>query len=294
MKSTLYVFLLLILAAAPLAADELLVEYMDGVLEIQSGGRWDELDIGDSIPENAKIRLSDEGFVELSSGSVKVTLNKGGTYSAFDLLNSGRQVSAFNIGNLVNSKLKKLISPEEKEATAMGVRAAAVEEEEMTWVEEGAEYLEQGKDFLKEGDYESAVEVFLEGADFAFTDEEMWEYYYYASYANVQLGNTPDALELLSDMEPDFSVPIFTDYVLLKGSLLIEGLEFQDALSLFDEYMENPDRGESTQVVQFLSAVCLQSLGDTGEAVKKLEAAYALDRSSEYGLAAKEMIDKLK
>ena len=70
--------------------------------------------------------------------------------------------------------------------------------------------------------------------------------------------------------------------------------EFQDALSLFDEYMENPDRGESTQVVQFLSAVCLQSLGDTGEAVKKLEAAYALDRSSEYGLAAKEMIDKLE
>jgi len=287
--------LLVLIILLPVGADELLVEYVDGALEIKSGGRWEELDIGDTVPEDATIRLAANGFAELSSGSVTVTLNKPGTYSAATLLESGKQVSAFNVAKVVNSKLKKLMSPDqEQEASAMGVRAAEAEDEEMTWVEEGAEYLEEGKELLLEEEYREAIEVLLEGADFAFTDEEMWEYYYYAAYAYSRLGGSAQALKLLSDMDPDFSTPIFTDFVLLKGQLLIESLSFEDALGLFDEYLRNPDRGETTKVVHFLAAVCHEALGDTREAVKMLEAAYAIDRTSEYGRAAGEMIEKLR
>jgi tetratricopeptide (TPR) repeat protein len=295
MKSLVTVLLLLILAALPLAAEELVIEYLEGILEVKSGSRWEELDIGDTVSENTVIRLSRKGFAELTSGNVTVTLTKEGTYNTADLLQSSRAVSAFNVKKVVSSKLKKLMSPDQgKEAATMGVRGASQDDEELTWIEEGAEYLAQGRELLLQEEYEAAIEVFLEGADFAFSEDEAWEYLYYAAYAYAQTGNIVDALRLLADMDPDSAVPIFTDYVLLKGQLYIESLSFEEALELFDRYLENPDRGETTQLVHFLSAVCLQGLDRKPDALKSLEAAYAIDRSSEYGRAAKEMLDKLK
>jgi tetratricopeptide (TPR) repeat protein len=294
MKRTSAFVLLILIAAIPLVAEDLLVEYLEGTLEIKEGYTWAELFIGDMIPENSLIRLSDKGFAELSTSTISITLIDDGIYNTEQLARSGQKVASWDIGRVVNSKLSKLISPAEQGQTAaMGVRGAAADEDQLTWVEEGGEYLEKGKQLLVDGLFDEAIPVFKEGADWALTEEERYEYVFYTAYAHSQKGENAIALMMLEDVGAEIDSPFFPDYVLLKGKLLIENLAFEDALSLFAQYLKYPDMGETTQVVHFLSAVCFQGLDQISEARKSLEAAYKIDTSSEYGQAAQRMMGNL-
>ena len=294
MKRFVLLACLILFASLPLLAKDLLVEYVEGILELKEGANWAELNIGDMIPENSLIRLSGNGFAELSTQAFTVTLSDDGTYNTQSLLRSGQKIASWDIGSVVNSKLSKLITLGEQGQTAvMGVRGAAADEDQLTWVEEGGEYLEKGKQLLIDGLFGEAIPVFKEGADWALTAEERYEHLFYAAYAHSQKGENAVALMMLEDMEAGIDSPFFPDYVLLKGKLLIENLGFNDALSLFTQYLKYPDMGETTQVVHFLSAVCYQGLDKTAEARKSLEAAYKIDTSSEYGQAAKRMMGNL-
>jgi tetratricopeptide (TPR) repeat protein len=294
MKALVGILLYLTAASVSTSAEELTVEYLDGMLEIQEDSEWTELDIGDTIPEGSRLRLSDDGLAELSAGRITITLNQDGSYKTEELLEAGKKVASWNIGSVVNSKLKRLIAPDQQAQTAvMGVRGAAQDDEELTWIDEGEQYLQQGREFLLAEDYEAAAATFLEGADFLFDDLERQEYLFYAAYSYAQLGSNAQALSLLEEVVPEADVSYFVDYVLLAGKLLIESLAFEDALNLFDAYLSKPDGGETTQVVYFLSALCLQGLGNHREALKSLETAYEIDKDSIYGIAAQQMMTDL-
>lgn len=293
-RTSLLVIFLISATLLPLYADELMVEYLEGILEVGQGSNWIEVDIGDTIPQNSYLRLSDNGLAELSAGAVTITLNEDGTFSAETLLTSGREVAAWDITSLVNSKLGRLISPGKQQGDAvMGVRGDAAGEEELTWMEEGVEYLEQGKELILTGDYEEAREVLQEGADYCFSDEEKAEYNFYIASAFALEGKSALSLLMLNDIKTGSSAPYYGDYVLLKGKLLIEGLAYKKALLLFDQYLKNPDRGETTQLIYFLSALCNQELENRQDTVRNLEAAYKINNTSEYGRAAKKMMDNL-
>ena len=294
-RTSLLVIFLMLIAILPTAAENLMVEYLEGILEVDQGSNWIEVDIGDTIPQNSYLRLSDNGLAELSAGAITITLNQDGTFSAENLLSSGREVAAWNISSLVNSKLGRLISPDQQQGTAvMGVRgAAAGEEEELTWVEEGEEYLEQGKELIRTGDYKEAREVLQEGADYSFSNEEKEEYNFYIASAYTLEGKSAPALLMLTDMKTESSAPYYSDYVLLKGKLLIESLAYKKALLLFDQYLKKPDRSETTQLIYFLSALCNQRLENRRDAISNLEAAYEINNSSEYGRAARRMMANL-
>jgi tetratricopeptide (TPR) repeat protein len=294
MKRAAALILLILITAIPLVAEELLVEYVEGTLEIKEGSRWAELYIGDMVPENSVIRLSDNGFTELSTRTVTVTLSHDGIYDTRSLLRTGQKVASWDIGGVVNSKLSKLVSPAQQGETAvMGVRGAKADEDQLTWVEEGEELMEEGKRLLAEGLFAEAVPVFKEGADWALTEDERSEYLFYAAYAYDLKGDNALALIALEDMALDSDSAIFTDYMLLKGKLLIENLAFADALDLFSQYLEYPDMGETTQVVYFLSALCHHGLDDYDQALKFLREAVEIDATSEYGQAAQRMMEKL-
>ncbi len=292
-KPAVFIFLILI-AVFSLSADELLVEYIEGALELREGSGWIELYIGDTIPADSLIRLSGNGFAELSTAAISITLSDDGSYDTESLLRSGKQVANWDIGKVVNSKLSKLISPTETGQTAvMGVRGAEAGEEQLTWVEEGEQYLEEGKQALQDNLFDEAISLFKQGADWALTDEERDEHLFYAALAHSFKGENAPALIILEDMQLVSDAAFFTDYVLLKGKLLIENLAFDDALVLFTEYLEHPDWGETTQVVYFLSAVCHQGLNNIGDARKFLQDAYNIDADSEYGRAAQRMLQSL-
>ncbi len=293
-RTSLLVIFLLSAILLPLCADELMVEYLEGILEVGQGSNWIEVDIGDTIPQNSYLRLSDNGLAELSAGAITITLNQDGTFSAETLLASGREVAAWDITSLVNSKLGRLISPGKQQGDAvMGVRGDAASEEELTWMEEGEEYLEQGKELIRTGHYKEAREALQEGADYCFSDEEKEEYNFYIASAYALEGKSAPALLMLTDIKTGSSAPYYSDYVLLKGKLLIEGMAYKKALLLFNEYLKNPDRSETTQLIHFLSALCNQRLEKRQDAIRNLEAAYKINNTSEYGRAAKKMMDNL-
>ena len=294
MKRAATIIILILIAAIPLVAEDLLVEYVEGILEIKEGSSWAELYIGDMVPENSMIRLSDNGFAELSTRNVTVTLSDDGTYNTQSLLRSGQKVASWDIGSVVNSKLSKLISPAQQGETAvMGVRGAAADQGELTWVEEGGEFMEKGKQLLVEGLFDEAIAAFKDGADWALTEDERSEYLFYAAYAHSLKGDNAVSLIMLEDMALGSDSAIFTDYMLLKGKLLIENLAFSDALDLFSEYLKHPDMGETTQVVYFLSAVCHQGLDNKTQAEKLLQDAIKINASSEYAQAAQRMMGSL-
>jgi len=293
-RTSLLVIFLISATLLPLYADKLMVEYIEGILEVGQGSNWIEMDIGDTIPQDSYLRLSANGLAELSAGAITITLNQDGTFSSEELLTSGREVAAWDIASLVNSKLSKLISSEQQQGNAvMGVRGDAAGEEELTWMEEGEEYLEQGKELIRTSDYKEAREVLKEGADYSLNDDEKEVYSFYIASAYALEGKSAVALLMLTDMETEPSAPYYSDYVLLKGKLLIEGLAFKEALLLFNEYLKNPDRGETTQLIYFLSALCNKRLENRQDAMSNLEAAYKINNTSEYGLAARLMMNNL-
>ncbi len=118
LRTSLLVIFLVSATLLPLYAEDLMVEYLEGILEVGQGSNWIEVDIGDTIPQNSYLRLSDNGLAELSAGAITITLNEDGTFSAENLLTSGREVAAWNIAGLVNSKLARLISPDQQQGTA--------------------------------------------------------------------------------------------------------------------------------------------------------------------------------
>ncbi|MQY76313.1 MAG: hypothetical protein GH155_01630 [Spirochaeta sp.] len=285
-RTSLLVIFLVSAALLPLGAEEFMVEYLEGILEVSQGSNWIEVDIGDTIPQYSSLRLSDNGLAELSAGTVTVTLIEDGIFSVESLLNSGREVAAWNIS--------RLISPDQQQSTTfMGVRGDAAEEAELTWMEEGEEYLEDGKELMLAGKYAEAREILQQGADNSFSDEKKEEFNFYIASTYAMEGKSAPALLMLTDMEIGSSAPYYSDYVLLKGKLLIEGLAYQKALLLFDQYLKNPDRSETAQLIYFLSALCNQKLENRQQSLSNLEAAYEINNTSEYGLAAKRMMDNL-
>ncbi|MBN1837662.1 MAG: tetratricopeptide repeat protein [Spirochaetales bacterium] len=294
MKTALALCMLLLAAALPLAAQELLVEYLEGTLELKQGSQWVEVYIGDSLSRGRVIRLESGGFAELSAGNVTVTLSEGGTYNTDSLFKSGQKVAAWNLGGVVNSKLSKLVSPVSGGETAtMGVRGDRMDSGELTWVEEGTEYLAEGKKLLAQGQVEEGIRRLEEGAEWALTEEERNEHLFYAAYGHSLQGESAVSLIMLEDMRVGPAARFFTDYVLLKGKLLIDNLAFEDALALFDQYLAHPDMGETTQVVHYLAAVCHHGLDRPQQARQSLEAAYKIDPNSEYGRSAKQMMGSL-
>ena len=294
MRRVAVTILLILIAAIPLAAEDLLVEYVEGTLEIQEGSDWLELYIGDMVPEDSTIRLSDDGFVELSTRTVTLTLSDDGTYDTRSLLQSGRKIASWSVGSVVSSRLDRLINPPQKgEVAGAGSRAERKTEDLPEMSDPFKDSIKDGKQLLESNLFDEAISKFQEAVDSAVFEEEIFEALFYEAYAHSLKGDNAVSLIMLEDMALASSSPLFTDYMLLKGKLLIENLAFADALDLFSEYLKHPDMGETTQVVYFLSALCHQGLENRSQAQKFLQDAININASSEYGQAAQRMMGSL-
>ena len=199
MKSIIISFVIILLTSVlPMSAEEFLVEYLEGILEVKEASSWATVEIGDTIPAESYLRFSDNGFAELSTGNITITLNVDGTYSTEELLRSGKVVASWKIGDLVNSKLKKLISsgPTSRQSAVLGVRGAAQDEQSLEWIDDSDEY-------LKKGDLEAAIATFLEGADYSFSEQEKQEYLFFTAYGYAERGSNALALKNLVEVSPE-------------------------------------------------------------------------------------------
>ena len=287
----------LLLAAIGASAQELRVEYTEGGVQLAAGSGWKELNPGDKLPPTARIRLAEDGFVELAQGATRLSVSQSGTYLVGDLLASSRKVASWQLGQVVGSKLKGAVAGSRKGdgTAAMGARgAAAGAPASVEWVEASGseEALAECRSLMEAGRYEEALKVLQAALKEAYTGEEGAFYYYIASvYARQQ--RTSLALRALDRARLEPHEAMYTDLVLLKGQLLLESLAFGDALELFDSQLRLNPEGGFAQALLILSSYSHQGMGKSDAAREALQRAVRLDASSELGREAAGLLSRL-
>ncbi len=284
-----------LLAALGVAAQDLQVAYTEGLVELSAGGTWKELNPGDRLPVNARIRLSKDGFAELSQGATRLSVSQPGIYLVADLLAASKKVASWQLGKVVSGKLKSAVAGGQKgDSTAVGgVRAKQAAPAAVEWVEStgSQEALDEGRSLLAENRLDEALKVFRDALQAYPGEEPIFYYYIAATYSRQQRASL--ALRTLEQARIDPQESMYSDLVLLKGQLLLESLAFTDALALFDSQLALKPQAPFAQALLILSAYSYQGLGRTEGARDALQKAVGLDSSSELGKEAAGLLKQL-
>ena len=289
--------IILLLSAAALFCQEYIVDYVDGIVDIQNGRSWSEVFSGDSIARGATIRLENGAIIELSSGPTKLVLSQAGTYelSNFKPLPSGRN----SVGSMVSHKLKSMvISNRTNKSAVMGVRASdAADEISLEWMSsESTELLQSGKEKLDNADIPGALDDFEMALDFAreYSEERETEAArFYIGYTNTLLGKNGPALKALSEVAPDVEQDFYNELIILKGNLLLQSFAYENAISWLEDF--NPAKAslETRQTVSLLMGFAYEGRGDEAKALSLFKEVQKMDPKSETGILAADLAGKM-
>jgi tetratricopeptide (TPR) repeat protein len=273
-------------------AEDFLLVYSEGDVSENENGTWYELFIGDMLSDSSTLKIGPNSMVEIDANGNTLLLNKPGTYKIGELLSQKGKVSAW--GN--NPVFKKFLSGDNArsgiQTAVMGVRGSATETDDIEWLSEDSMIIDEAIVMIEDGNFNDAVNFLTEEMDFAF-DEDLSVYNYYLGYSYYMLGASGRALSFLDKVESDYDTEYYPDFVVLKGSLLLESLAFNDALDLFNEFLRNDDFSGTAQAVNYLSATALKGLGKDRDAKKKLEITIKMNPSSEIGRSADSLLKNL-
>ncbi|MBN2531746.1 MAG: tetratricopeptide repeat protein [Spirochaetales bacterium] len=296
----LFSIIILILFNCSLWAEKLQVEYLEGILEAKTGKNWVKLYTDDWVDTGTLVRLSRDSLVELNSGDIRITLVKPGVYDLADILKQTQSADTYGLDSMISMKLKTMISEasEEGQESNMGVRANEASnnfDDDVT-----AELFELANEEMKKGNYDKAIRLFHNAVDAAATmdpdADSIHMFHYYIGYCYYQKGEDTKALSFLMKIDVDDEIPYYSDYVLLYGKLLMKSFAYNDAVTLFKEYLTK-NKNDNTLILQdvyYLISVCYIYLDTIPEALIHLKKVESLDPGSEVGKKAREIIKKLE
>lgn len=282
MKHRIVPFVLVVLAlalASPVAAQDVVVGFIDGVLEVRAGSSWADLFIGDAVDPDDRLRLAPDSYAELTNGRTTVKLAREGTYLVSDLIEGTGRVQSTGVAGLVLNRIGRLTgrAEEEEQTSAGGARASeAVTQTGPTWAggESIDELIVEGTELLNDGAYEDAYFVFQEAYDYAITDEEFARTLFYYGYVSSLTGRTQEAFRLLEEIGPDPSTDYFASHVLALGQLLVETFAYQEAIDYLSLLAEADEQdGEDVQSAELLLGIAYDGLGMPREAERYLRRA---------------------
>ena len=292
MKKNLVIIMLMALMVFSLAAEDLMLVYTEGDVSLKENSAWYEVFIGDMIDGSSIIKIGPNSLVEIDVDGNTLLLNKPGTYKLGELISQRGKVSAW--GN--NPVFKKFLSGDNSrynvQTAVMGVRGSATETDDVEWLSEDSMIIDEAIVMIDDGDFNGAIDFLSEEMEVAF-DEELSGYNYYIGYSYYMLGSSGRALSYLSKVESDYDTEYYPDFVVLKGSLLLESLAYEDALDLFNEFLRNDDFSGTAQAVNYLAATALKGLGRDKDAAKKLEITVKMNPSSEIGRSADALLKNM-
>jgi tetratricopeptide (TPR) repeat protein len=262
-------------------AQEVVVAYVDGSLEVRDGSAWYELYIGDAVGESDQIRLGRDAYAELTNGQTTVKLSRPGTYEVASLIQGAGRTASTGVAGMVLNRIGRLTGREEEEdrTVAGGARASeAVNQNAPTWAggETIDELIVEGTELLNDGAYQDAYYVFQEAYDYAISDAEYARALFYYGYASTLVGRSPQAFELLEEIGPDASTDYYASHVLALGQLLVESFAFGEAVDYLKALAEDENQApEDIQSAHLLLGIAYDGLGDVQRARASLRAARA-------------------
>ncbi len=289
----------LLFASVSAAAGEVIVGYVDGVLEVRDGTTWYELFIGDAVDGSDEIRLADDSHAELLGGSSTIRLSRPGTYEVERLLEGVGRTASANIGGMVLGRVSRLTGRDEtpRQTTAGGARASeAVTQTGPTWVggETVDELILQGTELLGHGDLEDAYWVFQEAYEYAVTDEEYARSLFYYGYASALVGRPLQAFDLLEEIGPQPDTSHYATHILALGQLLLDSFAYDEAIEYLTPLAEAEDQElEDIQSARLLLGVAYQGLGRPSQARDHLRRAREIAPETQVAETAERLLADL-
>lgn len=297
-KRTLFALALLLFLVGITAAQDVLVEYVEGTVELRGLRGWSELYIGDTLPIDATVRLRDGGLLELRSGERTYLISRGGTYGLPSIIDTGERNSAAGIGAVARRGLRRLVTEEDRRPTTAvaGVRAdEAVDRSEVTWAggESVSELIEEGLTLLGEDAVEDAYYVFYDAWEYAGT-EDLPRTQFYLGYSAYLIGSRAEALGYLQSPPPDPDTPFYDDHLLTLTQILVESFDYAGAKELLNGYLSGASpEGADLQSAYLLGGLAYEGEGEVDEARDFFEQARQVDPESEFGQLAASFIAEM-
>jgi tetratricopeptide (TPR) repeat protein len=271
---------LVLAAAVGVSAQAFTVNYLDGTVELQNAKGWTAISIGDQVPADASIRISQAGSIELRRGAAKITLLKDGVYALATLAKAGAGTGSTGVAGAITQKLQSLVTEKPKASTAGGVRGAEQGAGSVTWVDESDDSRAQIQGLLDKKRYTDAVKELNDAIASASSDADVAEFNYMLGFAYYGSGQTARAYRILAKLDPSADVQWYARYVILKAQVLVDAQNYKDALAILAPFIDRYPAGEATQVAWLLSGISQKGLGDTAAARASLDAGFKLDPST--------------
>lgn len=266
---------------AGISAQAFSVSYLDGVAELQAAKTWKALSIGDKVPADASVRISQNGSLELLRGKFRITILKDGVYDMAALAKATDKSGAGGIGSTISQKLASLTTEKSKATQVGGVRAGAQGEGPVMWVDENDETRSRVQALLDEKKFADALKVLDQAIKDSSVDTDKAEFTYLTGVAYYGNGQTARAYHALEQISPEPDAGWYARYVILKSQVLVDTSNFKDALAILSPFITAFPTGEATQVAYLLTYYSQKGLGDQASARAALEAGYKLDPSTD-------------
>jgi tetratricopeptide (TPR) repeat protein len=268
---------LFMVGIATLGAQQVVVDYAEGMVDARAGSGWEPVYIGQRLEPTAAVRIGASGYAELSEGSATVRLTRPGSYLLETVLEGVERNRRVGLGSMMRTRLERIGGTQQQDESAVaGVRGNDAGAAELMWVggEEAGELIQEGIELLADGTYGPARERFSEAYDFAESDAQAARARFYIGYTDYLEGNLREALEAFSDVELERGDRDYDTWVLTRAQALVESFAYEESLAVLSPYIENADPApESAQTALILRGIAYEGLGRTPEARADLTAA---------------------
>lgn len=200
MKKILF-FMLILFVAVSIFSTDLVVEYIDGYLDLKDGSYWIELYMGDIVRDTDIIKLDENSTAVLSAVGIKITIARPREYYVGDLITTSS--SRMSLIGSIGSRISSIVKEEESavQTNAGGVRASNAQEDfnKIGWaVETSEDLLKDGIAVFEMEDFEYAI-ILFEDAIYLAEEEESMEILQYAYLLTALCWLQVDDIEYASE-----------------------------------------------------------------------------------------------
>jgi len=219
-------------------------------------------------------------------------LSQKGTYNLRDILASSHALDSAGAGKAILAALSSfLMGPARNQSTAGARGANGSKAEDSDWVTSSAQvFLDAGEQYLKSGQYDEAIEQFLQALD-AATEHESPQVRYYLAYSYSLNGDTRAALKYASDLQPIAGDEWASDFIILKAKLLVDSSAFGQEIAWLTQN-GNDLSGDAPRgaLYEFLLGVGYRGVGDAANAKDSLSKVVSTSGESDLGKAAAQLL----
>jgi tetratricopeptide (TPR) repeat protein len=280
-KKYLFAAVFALVLTAGIGAQAFSVSYLDGVAELQAAKVWKALSIGDKVPADGSVRVSENGSLELLRGKLKITILKDGVYDMAALARATDKSGAGGIGSTISQKLASLTTEKSKATQVGGVRGEVQGQGPVMWVDENDETRGQVQTLLDDKKFADALKVLDKAIQDSSDASDTAEFTYLKGVAYYGSGQTARAYHALEQVSPEPDASWYARYIILKSQVLVDTANFKDALAILSPFIAAFPTGEAAQLGWLLTYYSQKGLGDQASARAALEAGYKLDPSTD-------------